>query len=87
MNKPRYDKNLFKALGQAVTNRRMALTLSQEALGARMNADSRFVMELEGGLRNLNLGTLAKVSKALDYSLSQLLSETEALMDSGRASA
>lgn len=80
MNKPRYDKTLFKALGQAVSSRRLQLLMSQDELGDKSGLDANYIKDIEGGLRNLNLGTLAKVCRALGYSISELFTHVEVLM-------
>jgi len=80
MNKPRYDKALFKALGQAVLNRREQLKQSQEQLGQKSGLSINQIMEIEGGLRNVNLGTLSKVCIGLGCPLSVLFSEAENLI-------
>jgi ribosome-binding protein aMBF1 (putative translation factor) len=80
MTKPRYDKALFKAVGQAVLNRRVKLEQSHEELGEKTMLGASYIKEIEGGLRNLNIGTLSKVSRALGYSLSELFVDAEALM-------
>ena len=81
MTKPRYDKALFKALGQAVVNRRQQLKQSHEQLGQKSGLTVNQIMEIEGGLRNVNLGTLSKVCIGLGCPLSVLFCEAEALIN------
>ena len=77
INKARYDKAFFKAVGNAVRRRRELMMLSIDDLGQLVNLRANYIEELEGGLRNINLSTLGKVCKALNCAVSQLLLEAE----------
>lgn len=81
MTKPRYDKTLFIALGKAVNNRRAQLMLSTADLAEQSSLHENYILDVEGGLRNVTLSTLSKVCKALGCTVSELFREAEALMD------
>ncbi|HEY9788797.1 MAG TPA: hypothetical protein V6D22_00265 [Candidatus Obscuribacterales bacterium] len=80
MIKPRYDKALFKALGQAVTNRRVHLRQSVEDLAQQTGLGTVFIQDLEIGVRNVNLVNLSKVCRGLNWSLWELFYQTESLL-------
>ena len=82
MSKARYEKAIFKSLGQAVTRRRTQLKQTLEELAEKARLDAAYIKDIEMGVRNLNLSTLWKVSRSLDCSLSELLADAECLMNS-----
>jgi transcriptional regulator with XRE-family HTH domain len=84
MIKPRYDKALFKALGQAVTNRREQLQQSVEDLAELTGLGTMFIQDLEVGVRNVNLVNLSKVCRGLNLTLWELFYQTESLLTSSQ---
>jgi len=52
--------------------RREFLSLSQEELGLRINADQAYISRLERGLLNPTLESLVEISEALDVQVQNL---------------
>ncbi len=67
----------FKKLGTLIKKRRLSLGLSQEELGERAGLHRTYICDVEQGTRNLSLGTLQRLARALDISSSQMLRDTE----------
>lgn len=61
-------------LGQRIKYFRNKLNLSQEALAFKSEFDRTYISLLERGKRNPSLINLLKISRGLDISLSQLVS-------------
>jgi transcriptional regulator with XRE-family HTH domain len=59
--------------GKNVRRFRTQAQLSQEELGARLDADQAYVSRLEAGQVNVTIDTLAAVAKALSVSPAALL--------------
>ncbi len=68
---------LSAAFGAAVRERRIAAGLSQEALAERTQVQRTYVVDLEGGRRNLTLRTIARFADALGVSLGDLLADVD----------
>lgn len=60
------------ALGRSIRSRREALSLSQEELGLRINADQAYVSRLERGLLNPTLESIVEVADAMEMTLNDL---------------
>ncbi|MCP5325907.1 MAG: helix-turn-helix transcriptional regulator [Oceanospirillaceae bacterium] len=67
------DAQLFLAFGQNVKKIRLQKGLSQEELGALSDLDRTYVSGIERGKRNVSLLNIAKIAKALDVSISELV--------------
>ncbi|NJN72236.1 MAG: helix-turn-helix transcriptional regulator [Limnothrix sp. RL_2_0] len=67
--------SLEKKFGCAVKKRRTELALSQEELAFRSNLHRTYISDIERGSRNPSLKNIFKIAKALEISVSQLLSE------------
>ncbi len=76
----------LKALGLAVRNRRLDLSLSQEELGNSAELHRTYITDIEGGTRNLSFLTLLRIAGALTCTLSELLTEAETLGSSNLSS-
>lgn len=63
-----------KILGRNVRSRREFLSLSQEELGLRINADQAYVSRLERGLLNPTLDSIVEVALALEIKTQKLFS-------------
>lgn len=75
MRKRRQHKNkkFLQAVGLAIRFFRLELCLSQEELGARCNVHRTYITEIESGVRNISLLTLANVATALEIRAWRLL--------------
>lgn len=70
-------KNILKAFGKLVKERRLALALSQEELGALSELDRTYISGIERGLRNLSLTAIVSISASLNITSSELIQELE----------
>jgi transcriptional regulator with XRE-family HTH domain len=64
-------------LGVAIRARRTELHLSQEGLGARCELHRTYIAGVERGERNASLKSIARIAKALDIPVSDLLRRAE----------
>jgi transcriptional regulator with XRE-family HTH domain len=78
-SKQQLNNLALKALGDAIRNRRVDLELTQETLGVAAELHRTYVTDIENGLRNLSFLTMLRLAKALNWPLSQLVSEMESL--------
>ena len=60
-------------LGNNIRSRRQFLSLSQEELGLRINADQAYISRLERGLFNPTLESIADIANALELDIHKLL--------------
>ncbi len=60
-------------LGNNIRVRRTSLSLSQEELGLRINADQAYISRLERGLFNPTLESMVEIAQALDIEIHKLL--------------
>lgn len=80
-----YDPDKFlRNFSRALRTRRESVGLSQEELGVRAGLHRTYVSDVECGARNISLRTLCLLSAALEMLPSQLLTETEATIESRR---
>jgi transcriptional regulator with XRE-family HTH domain len=70
-------KASLEGLGNSVRARRLALGISQEELGQRIQLDRTYVSGVERGVRNPSFIALLKLAKGLNVSLSILLEGIE----------
>lgn len=70
-------KNILKAFGKLVKERRLALALSQEELGALSELDRTYISGIERGLRNLSLTAIVSISASLQITSVELLQGLE----------
>jgi transcriptional regulator with XRE-family HTH domain len=66
-----------EALGKAIKQTREEKGLTQVELGARMDAPSTFVSDLERGIRNPSWSTMLALAKALGVTPSELVKRAE----------
>lgn len=66
-------KDIQKAFGRAVRQRRGELEISQEELGFRSGLDRSYVGGVERGERNIAVVNIVIVAKALDLTAAELL--------------
>lgn len=64
-------------LGVAIRARRTELHLSQEGLGLRCELHRTYIAGVERGERNASLKSIARIAKALDIPVSELLRRAE----------
>jgi transcriptional regulator with XRE-family HTH domain len=64
---------LLVKFGAKVRERRTALHLSQEELAERADVHRTYVGMIERGEKNITLENIAKLAKALEFTLSQLV--------------
>ena len=67
------EKQLLKKLALKIKQLRTAKGLSQNQFGLEIEMEKSNVSRLESGEVNPRIGTLNKVAKALDISLSELV--------------
>jgi len=65
-------RNAKALVGRRIRSRREFLSLSQEELGFRINADQAYISRLEHGLLNPTLESLVEISEALDVQVQNL---------------
>lgn len=66
---------LLRALGWRVRQLREGKHWTQETLAARSALDRSYIAGIEAGLRNPSVKALAKIARALNVSLSELLEQ------------
>ena len=74
LSKNRQDPILL-SLGGAIKNIRLAKKLSQEKLAFLSGVDRTYVGQVERGDNNVAILTLARLAKALDISIAELISQ------------
>ena len=71
---------LVREFGDRVRARRGELGLSQEALAHRAGLQRAYIGQLETGMRSPGLETLAKLAKALEMDLGDLVEGLQSLL-------
>ena len=71
------DKLLIKRLGQIIQRLRKEKGLSQEDFAHQCGVHRTYIGVIERGEKSMSIVTTAKIAKALDLTLSQLLAELE----------
>lgn len=64
---------MYAAAGARIRALRLASGLSQEEFAAAAQMNPKFLWRVEAGRQNLSLRTLARVSRTLGVSISELL--------------
>ena len=72
-----FDEVPAKAFGAAVRAARLAQSVSQEALGARVGVERSHMGKVERGEHLPNLGLVLKIAAALGCSAAELMTATE----------
>lgn len=67
-----FEMDVQKLIGSNIRKHRMAASISQEELAARMNVDQAYVSRLEGGQKNPTVSTMSQVAKSLGVKLNVL---------------
>jgi transcriptional regulator with XRE-family HTH domain len=73
----RDDKQFLQRLGDRVRERRLAMNLTQEALGQKCGLHRTFVGSVERGERNAAILSLRKIAKALRVTPDELLADPD----------
>lgn len=73
-------RNILRALGEELRERRTQRGLSQEALAEKADVHRNFVGLLERGQRNVTLLTLGAIAEALRLPVSELVARAEQRM-------
>lgn len=76
LSKNRQDP-LLVALGEAIRRTRLSKEISQEKLALLAEVDRSYVGRVERGDNNVAVLTLARLARALDISIEQLMQEAE----------
>src|SRR5882724_143290 len=66
------NRNLKFVFGNTVKERRLASGLSQEDLAEAAGLHRTYISDVERGTRNLSMGSIEKLARALDLSVSSL---------------
>ncbi|WP_243261431.1 helix-turn-helix domain-containing protein [Sulfitobacter dubius] len=85
MNSKKIDP-LLLALAEVLRRHRRAQQLSQEELAYRAGRSMRYISLLESGRHQPTLDTLNRISGALEFPLSQLISEAEEVVAASASS-
>lgn len=78
------ENHIQTAFGQALRDERTSQGISQEELGFRSEVHRTYISELERGIKSPSLGTITRLSNALDVLPSKLLGLAEGLMGKKR---
>jgi transcriptional regulator with XRE-family HTH domain len=70
-----------RAFGQVIVARESSLGISQRAFARRADISNTHLREIESGMRNLKIQTIQKLAIALGTKPSQLIIETEKLLN------
>ena len=71
---------LAEALGRVVRDRRTLCGLSQEAFAAQCGLHRTYIGSIERGERNVTLGNIMRIARALGSTPSEILHEAEQLV-------
>lgn len=74
---PTYEDRINAQLAEVVESLRKQKNLSQQALADVTGLSRTYVSDIERGLRNVSVGTLARIGHALGTDASQLLRMAE----------
>lgn len=66
-------RGILVKFGNKVRERRIALNLSQEQLASRAGVHRTYVGMIERAEKNITLGNIQKIAKALELSLDKLM--------------
>lgn len=69
------EDSILKCFGKNVQRSRIAKSLTQEELAFKVNMHSTYIGMIERAERKISIVAAAKISKALDVSLDDLISE------------
>lgn len=76
--------NFSSAVGREIRARRSVLKISQESLASRAGLHRTYISDVEAGRRNLTLRSLLRISKALEFLPSDLLTNVESRLEHER---
>lgn len=64
-------------VGSRIKELRLMKKLSQEKLAGLADIDRTYMQSIEKGSRNISIGTLYKIAKALDIKMSEIIDNIE----------
>jgi CheY-like chemotaxis protein len=67
--------NVKSVFGRAVKDKRVEMGISQEELADRAGLHRTYISDVERGVRNVSLESIAKLARALELSLSRLFAQ------------
>ena len=76
--------DITKALGRRIRNYRAAKGLSQEKLAELAGCHTTYIGQIERGEKNATIGSIEKISAALNVSLSKLFEKLDSQEDGTR---
>ncbi len=68
-------KDILKKFGERVRSERIRIGLSQEELAARAGVHRTYIGMIERAEKNITLGNIDKISKALGLNISDLFND------------
>jgi len=69
------SKSILEKFGQRVRQERLKQGLSQEELAAKADVHRTYIGMIERAEKNITLGNMSKIAKALKIKLSELISD------------
>jgi len=69
--------DLKEKVGQRITELRKAKNLSQQKFAYEADIERTFLTHIEKGRKNISLGTLERILKALDISITKFFDQKE----------
>ena len=75
MKKQKEHSRLLTELAKKIKSRRCEIGITQKELAERANFHSNYIGGIERGERNLSIGCLANLAKALEISPKELIPE------------
>lgn len=74
------SKTITQYLGELIEQRRKDLRMTQEYLSAEAGISRSYLSDIERGLRNISVGTLVRISRALETNASDFLRIVESAL-------
>ncbi len=76
------EERFQTCFGEAIRARREALGVSQEAMAERVGVHRTYMGSVERGERNVSLRNIVRIAQALGVTVSVLMEDTQARMQS-----
>ncbi len=83
---PHIHKEVYRCLGEVISERRKRLGLSQQELAQSSGVDRSFLSGVENGSRKASFGTVARISGGLKMKYARLVNNCEQCVLKGSAS-
>lgn len=65
-----------KELGAIIARVRKSLKMTQEDLAGKADMDRSYLSEIENGHKNMSIGTLKKIARAMEINIADLLKDS-----------